>query len=289
MDEVLLVSDSRALGWTPPRYPGWRIRTVGQPGARLATLTDRASESIRPETRVLVIIALHCDVTYLTDYSAARPRGLMRLLREPPMSDLCNVVTSRDYEWRVHRQLKVFWVLPYTPNFLLYNQRRARLLRLGELGIMYEEEALWSADRMRDDMRRLAIRFRGQGLSVVELAPWVPVLGLDSGSDGVHLGPVMRDRVFGAMLAEVFRQLPHVGLPARVRELTVGERWYRRQRRQRQRRHRRRAGRYTAASAVASIGSTMVRENLAVVLSMAGARVGMGRPAAQSLAYGFTI
>ena len=243
---------------------------MGSSGGKLAALTGLARRSLRPETRVVVMVALHCDLTYLTDYSAVRPRGLLRLLREPPLADLSNIISSVDYEWRTHRGLKVIWAMPYVPSFLLYNQRRARLLNLGELGEMYTEEAAWSRGKMGEYVRQLALKLRGQNITVVDLAPWVPSLSVEQGSDGVHLGTTLRAAVFGELLREVLQILPHIALPTPIRELTIEKRWRRRQRRQRQRRLRRSGGRRSPSSAVARVGSEMVRENIAAVMRMAG-------------------
>ena len=102
------------------------------PGARLAELSQLVAASLRPETKVLVMVTFYCDLTYLTNYVPSRPRGLLRLLCEPPWADIFNIVTGLDYRWRTQEQLTVVWVLHYTQIFLLYNQRRARLLGMGE-------------------------------------------------------------------------------------------------------------------------------------------------------------
>ena len=60
--ECLLVADSRVQGWLPRQYPGWTVRTVSRPGGQLATVLKLASESLRPETLMLVIRVLHCEL-----------------------------------------------------------------------------------------------------------------------------------------------------------------------------------------------------------------------------------
>ena len=56
MSEVLIVSDPGAMGWMPPDYRGWRVRTVASSGGRLPALTGLAVRSMRPETRVVVMV-----------------------------------------------------------------------------------------------------------------------------------------------------------------------------------------------------------------------------------------
>ena len=267
-DECLLVADSRIQGWLPPQYPGWRVRTLSRPGGQLSTILKLATESLRPATRMLVIMALHCDLTYLTSYSEARPRGLMRLLHEPPLADICNVVTTKDREWRLHHSLQVVWVLPYVPNFLLYNQQRARYLNMGALGLFLEEEFLWSARQMAIYLQQLADKLRLQGLTIVELLGAVPLLTADLGSDGVHMGTVLRQEVMHRVMQEALNSAPIV-LPTAVGPvLSVTQRWRKRHRRYRYRRNRR-AARYGGPSpALAQIGSAFIRDNVPHLASL---------------------
>ena len=77
--------------------------------------------------------------------------------------DIFNIVMGLDYRWQDEEQLMVVWVLPYTPNFLLYNQRCARLLDLGELCQMHIDEAMWSQQQMTDFMHRLSVWLTNRG------------------------------------------------------------------------------------------------------------------------------
>ena len=104
------VSDPRAMGWLPPNYWGGKVRTIGRSGERLAALIGLARRSLRPETRVVMMVALHCDLADLTDCSAVQPRGLLRVL-QPPVANLYNIITSVDYEWRTHRESSVIFVV----------------------------------------------------------------------------------------------------------------------------------------------------------------------------------
>ena len=273
--ECLLVADSRVQGWLPRQYPGWTVRTVSRPGGQLATILKLATESLRPVTRMLVVMALHCDLTYMTSYSEARPRGLMRLLHEPPLSDICNVVTTKDREWRIHHALRVVWVLPYVPNFILYNQRRARYLNMPALCGFHEEEFSWSARQMTIYLQQLADKLRLQGLTIIELHSRVPILTADSGSDGVHMGPELRQDIMHQVMQEALLSAPIVLPILNAPVLSVTQRWRKRNRRQRYRRNRR-AGRYGGPSpALAQIGSNFIRNNVPQFFSL-----GYRRPAA---------
>ena len=84
-------------------------------------------------------------------------------------------------------------------------------------------------------IRTLASMLRARVVEVLELAPWVPLLTTDVGSDGLHLGPRLQQDVFGRMLHEIQQVIPRLVLPAPVRELTVCTRWQLRQHRGRQR------------------------------------------------------
>lgn len=265
-----MVSDSRIQGWLPSRYHGWSIRTVSRPGGRLADLFDTVTDHLRPVTRVLVIMGLHCDLTFLTNYSEEHPKGLMRLLPEPPLADIYNVITSKDREWRLHGALQVAWILPYIPNFDLFNHRRARLLKLGNLGPLHAEEAEWSARQMAVHIEQLAVKLRQQRLVIIDMAPWVPLLTADNGSDGVHLGVEMKHRVFAQVVEESLR-LTAVHRPLMTsRTLSVADRWALRLRRQRHRRNRRARTHFGPSRSMDMVGSDFIRASVAHQASFRG-------------------
>ena len=270
--ECLLVADSRIQGWLPMQYPGWTIRTVSRPGGHLSEILQIATASLRPETRMIIIMAFHCDLTYMTNYSEMRPRGLMRLLQEPPLVDICNVVTTKDREWRTHHALQVVWVLPYVPNFWLYNQQRARYLNIQhELGTFLQEEFAWSARQMKVYLQQLAAKLQLQGLNIIELVSAVPTLTADMGSDGVHMGTVLQQEVMNNVLREAFYTAPIVLPSLDGPALTVTQRWQKRNRRQRYRRNLRATRLGGPSPALAQIGSSFIRGHV-------GCLTGLGRP-----------
>ena len=233
-------------------------------GGRLADLLALAEASLRRETGMLVLAGLHCDLTFMTNYTTARPKGLLRLLPEPPLVDIANVISTKDREWRVQGALQVAWVMPYVPNFVLYNRRRARLLGIGELCSLHEDEGQWAEQAMRIQLQQLTEKLRSQGLLVVEMAPLVPLLTTADGSDGVHMGPLMQNDVFDAVLREAWRQVPT--LPPSIgggRVLSVTERWLRRQQRQRHRRNRRARTLRGPSLAMGLVGSSFIRQAVA--------------------------
>ena len=186
----------------------------------------------------------------------------MRLFLEPPLADLLSVVTDRDREWRTQRGLHVLWALPYTPNFLLFNRRRARLLGLHELGVMYEDEASWSGERFATYVRQLGDRLRQQEVVVVELAPMVPPLTVEWGSDGVHLGMGLVPQVFHKLMLAVLAVLPGIRPLRPIRVRTLAERWALRHRRTRHRRRGRAVSIYRPTRNLQLLGSTCIRDNV---------------------------
>ena len=264
MSECLFVGDSRLMGWIPRRYAGWRIRLRVCPGRQLRELIRTATEALRPTTRLLVVIGLHCDLTYMTNYSAARPRGFMRLRTDPAVADICTVITTQDYAWRRSGALQVVWTLPYIPNFEIYNRRRAQTMNFASFCSLHVDEARWAAREIIHFIQVIDERLQSQGLCLVRLAPLVPELTRELGSDGLHLAPEMRQRVFGEVLRQAFSYLVYQAPIIRGRPLSVTQRWVRSERRRRQRRNRRGNTQHAQHSQVLRhIGSAVIRANVA--------------------------
>ena len=91
--------------------------------------TDLTMQSRRTQTRVIVMVALHCAFTHLTDYSLLRPRGLMRLLQDPPLADFFNVITAQDYDWRYHNY--AFYCVIFLYSYIVVGSLTMCLIKFG--------------------------------------------------------------------------------------------------------------------------------------------------------------
>lgn len=229
------MSDSRAAGWAPSNIEGWPVRSVVRRGASLAVLATEVEKNLQSNTGLVVMVALHCDLTYLTSYSPTLSKGLMRLKFEAPLADLYNVITSRDREWKVIHKVCVVWAIPYVPNFLFFNRRRSRMLGLGPLCRMYEEEARWSEQQMRVDLAKLVGMLQPKGILMINLDDFVTELTAATGSDGVHLGRDVQNRVLTSLITQAISMVPLMIFPEPIRPLSDRARVARRHRRRRQR------------------------------------------------------
>ena len=139
---------------------------------------------------------------------------------------------------------------------------------MGALGTFLEEEFLWSARQMAVYLQQLATKLRSQGLTIVELLGNVPVLTADLGSDGVHMGSVLRQEVMHRVMQEALISAPVVLPTVSGPVLSVTQRWRKRHRRYRYRRNRN-AARYGGPSpALAQIGSAFIRGNVPHLTSL---------------------
>ena len=190
--EILIVGDSRVgpasvEHFTVEGYGTWKLRTEGLPGGKLQPLLEHANKKIEAQTRIIVIWAFHCDFTHRTILEDGK--GLMHVHQPPNFEDLMNLVTTYDYQFRVARNLSVYWALPYIPDFVLYNGRQARFLGQKRLSWTQEKEAILYESKFREYVDQLARRMNDTGIHYVKLArSSFDCLRPEDGSDGVHLG-----------------------------------------------------------------------------------------------------
>ena len=233
-DEVLLVGDSRVSGYLPRTVPNFKVRVLVKAGGKLPELVQVAQRGLRSETKVLILVALHCDLTFLTNYSSEAKKGLMRLHTNTPLSDLYNVVSTWDRTWR-KVGITVVWALPYAADFALYNRRRARMLGLEELCGLHLEEAQWASRTMPREVQTLAKRLDQARICSIDMAPLVPRLNPDNGSDGLHLGPQLQKRVFDTVVDKAIDFLEFGGPVQPMKERSMAARASRSDRRRRHR------------------------------------------------------
>ena len=124
----------------------------------------------------------------------------MRLHQNPPYDDLSTIISTHDYQWRMQLKLTVLWTIPFTPNFLLYNKRRSKLLGFGNLSRLHEEEAQVDERQMASVLKVLASKLREKRVSFLELHATPSALTVDGDSDGVHLGRSSQTSVFEGVL-----------------------------------------------------------------------------------------
>ena len=221
--EILIVGDSRAHGasWQP--IENWRVRVVSESSADLGRLIVLANQSLRPNSKLLVILGLQCDLTQRLRHENGR-RGLMQLKHPAPLVELTTTLTSWDYEWRVKKRLSVVWTLPYVPNFEHYNARQARFQGIRHLCTLHTREARWAQRQMREDMDKFGVILRARRVAFMDLRPLVRGLEAGDGSDGLHLGPGAQKLLFSRMLEYSVAQYPQEPPIKLTRELSLEQR-----------------------------------------------------------------
>ena len=233
--EILVAGDSRISGWSWRRVPGWTIRTLARPGVQLPALITMCNEKIREETALIIMVSLHCDLSYRTEYGDGRRKGLLRLRDPAPLADLTNLITTWDYTWHHERKIPVVWTLPYVPNFLRYNQQRARYRGITNLCELHIEEALWSARQMRENLINFCRILRARGITVVEFEGRVSKFELHHNSDGVHLCPSSQQRLLDGMVQDSLQSMKRDAPVPLKNVLTPELRWAKAQKRRRYR------------------------------------------------------
>ena len=178
------------------------------------------NEAISLDTCVIVVVALHCDLSYRTNYGTDGRKGLLRLRDPAPLSDLTNLITTWDYTWRHEQGISVVWTLPYVPNFLRYNQQRARFRGINQLCELHTEEALWSARTMREVLRNFSRILRARKLTVIEFEGRVTAYELSHNSDGVHLSRRSQKKLLDGILEQAVDTLVVNPPPTIARVLT---------------------------------------------------------------------
>ena len=244
--EIVFIGDSRLRDIDFKKYHGWKVRLSVNPSIELAELVKTANETIDEQTRILVLVGLHCDLTYRPRMQGGKA-GLMHILKKPPFDDMCNLITTWNYQWERVRGITVIWTLPYCPDFLYYNERRIRTLGQPPLCQVQRDEAIWFAAEMRGNLQALARKLCDKHVTVLELHLLPYDLSPQSGSDGVHLGRSSRNAVFHEVVLRSLALYPVVPPPEVRKVKTPAARRSRQQRRQRRQMRRQAAEPYPRA------------------------------------------
>lgn len=208
----LCVSDSRLGRAKRPPSREYRFTFKPRPGATLRDLIDLVNEHLAEDTEVVVVNTFHCDVTTVQSFNA-RHKGLMKMKNPVPIAEYVNKVVLWDHFWRQQYQVEPFWVLPYTPDFYLYNQRRAKF-RAPEgdgLDAYNQEEALAAPALFGSAITKIRQALNCRGVATIETEGWLPPGALgESVSDGLHVSEEIQGCLLQRILekVETMRPLP---------------------------------------------------------------------------------
>lgn len=117
-ESVLIVGDSTVKALRPLRSDNIRVEYRG--GARLTDIKEMTRRYTTSSTTILVIMALHCDLTTISERSERAKRVLLprRMAWDPFMVQLEGI--HRDIKER-NPQVSIVWTSPLIPDFLRYN------------------------------------------------------------------------------------------------------------------------------------------------------------------------
>ncbi|MEL7340723.1 MAG: hypothetical protein AAGM67_09575, partial [Bacteroidota bacterium] len=132
---ILFTGDSRTSQVEFTGDDHFSCSYLSMPGAETSAILEKADVHLRqhPEIKIVVIVALHCDLTEMRRYMSDGKKGLLTTKTGLDSTRLEGLITGYDYAWRMELGLSVFWALPYEIDILLYNQRRAKTLNKGKL------------------------------------------------------------------------------------------------------------------------------------------------------------
>ena len=215
MEGCLVVGDSRIGRAKPEGHRGLRVRLIPKPSATLRMLCDEVNEQIDKGITVVVVFGIHCDLTFLSGRGPRRQnKGVMTLKSPLHHQEIVHKIATWDLYWRDKRGLDVVWVLPYVPNFLHYNRRRARLDAPNQPGldIYHENEYLEAPELMDRALSKLQQDLTQKGVACVDSRQWVGEGDVGASvSDGLHLSDQGQSRWVNLVLSQVqkMRPLPH--------------------------------------------------------------------------------
>ena len=220
--------------FTSAKMPGWTLRVVSESSCELQPLVELANDSISAQTKLLVLVGLHCDLTFRPSLADGRP-GLLHVNNTPRFDYLINIMTTWNYQWQKTRGITVIWTLPHPANFRLYNEQRSRMLGNGELDFIQRDEAGWFEARMDAILLAMAEMLRGQPICFLELRLIPHDLSVYAGSDGVHLGKLCQKTVLDLLIEKCLELYPSTALDEVTRVMTQEAKMKRKQSRRRRR------------------------------------------------------
>ena len=206
--EILLVGDSRVGGCSWTETPEWKLTVRCLRGSKLLPLCEHANAAITAQTRVVVICGILCDLCYRPHIENGR-LGLLHAHETAPLDEVVNILTTWDYRFRVDRKVAVLWMLPYVPDFMLYNSIKV-LPYQRQLAYLQEVDADWSQQSFMKNYRDLVEKLAKFDLQFMDMSTRKlhPSLLEKDGSDGLHMGRRDQKKMSEALVQLAITQLP---------------------------------------------------------------------------------
>ena len=218
--EALVISDSRFSKAELAGIPGWKLRTLSVSGLNLRKLTDLVTMELRSNTRLLLICALHCDLSY----RMKRPNktlGLLRAHQEPVVQDIFNRIHAYSYTWQHEKDLSVFWGIPCPAQMVKYNSGLAKRRGQNKPVLLQKEEWTMDSRTMAENIQKLKDLFVEKRVAHFDLAEYGCNLQ-EKGSDGVHMTETNKNEVLNTILKTAVALHPCKTIPKAKKPHTVG-------------------------------------------------------------------
>ena len=209
MPEILLIGDSRVSDyeWFSNTYPEWTVNVIAKKGYKTEDLIEKASQNINPNTAIVVMCAMHCDITY-RDLHEDGEYGLMHTHSIPPTEELALVMATWDYQLRMEKDVSLFWLMPVVPDVETYNRKRARYFGIEELCPLLIEQAKQSEKLFKYAIESLTAELQYEGVQIIELQELESNIENAGRTDGLHWNADTKQDLFKGALYEAIQRHP---------------------------------------------------------------------------------
>ena len=182
---------------------------------------------------IVLVVAVHCDISELRPTGAGGRGKLCQALTSPDLESLYTYITGFNYAWRSkYPNMSVFWALPHEADIRQYNEYRvANVLRRGDMCNYCTGDSEWSAAKLQDNVKLIAQRIERDVAVVMLQSSFEEVVVRDDG-DGLHLSAASNTELFERVLAEIIPRhpLPPVAFPGPIKTPEKRQHEYKRRR-----------------------------------------------------------
>ena len=199
MRKVLLVGDSRVSGFLWSNET-WEAQVEDVIGGYMSELIEKTNLLIDDETEIVVLVGVHCDLTYRDIHENSGYRGLMVMHRNPPLDELVTQISTWDYQFRKTRNVSAVWVLPALPDFEEYNRIKAYDLGEKYFCDIHVQQAKRSREIMAEALLKMKNMLQVQGVHLLDLQVIQKSIPDLKWRDGLHWKMGSKKRVLDTVI-----------------------------------------------------------------------------------------
>ena len=206
---VLMVGASRLAGL---QLSDQRFEVVvkSSPGAPLKKVVEETDAYLKsnPNVKIVVVVALQCDLGERKPYIENGRKGLVTALTEPRFDKIMNIISYHHYAWYHAYGVSTFWTVPYRTDMLAFNQKLARRHNMGPLCKTMVLDSHWTSRTLRESAIKMLELLQEKHIPCIDLEEYKPVLTRSAGGDGLHMGPGEQKKLFTQVFERVLREHP---------------------------------------------------------------------------------